>query len=795
MNKKAIASVLLMALILSSCQLPGNSDNTGSESSSSSSSSEVQKYTVLWKDHDGTVLEVDYNVLKGTMPSYDGPAPTRDGGDEFTYTFNGWTPNLMPVTSNISYIATYTKITNEYKITWKNYDGTILKEDNFAYGSMPVYSGVTPTKDETLYNTYTFTGWSPNVVVVTESATYVAQFSENAITHVITWKNYDGTVLHTDNLSYGAIPVYSKETPTRTGNAEYTYAFTGWSPNIIAVTGSATYTAQFSQTVNTYTIIWKNYDGTILETDLKVPYGAEPSYDKETPSKEGDAEYHYEFTGWSPSVATVTGNATYVAQFSQIKNTYNVIWKNFDGSILHEGAFEYGTEPIYEGDTPKRNDDHQFSYSFNGWDGVPEVVNQDLTINAKYKATTLPGLTFIDKYTQFKDSISEVMISGLTSYITESAFSGCSSLTSIVIPNSINSIGEGAFSGCSALKSITLPFVGSKIGAPDGSSYFGYIFGIDSYIGGVRTDQNGLIYYIPSSLKEVKITKGTSIGKYAFSGCSLLTSIEIPDTVISIDDYLFNNCSSLTSVIIPSNVTSIGSFAFYKCSSLPSILIPDTVSIINTHAFNGCISLTSIEIPDSVTEIGHNAFSDCVNLTSVVIPSSVEKIGGATFRYCASLETLTIPFVGNSATTKGDNSSFGYIFGTTSFPGGIPTIHNGITYYIPSSLKEVIITGGTSIEDGAFYNCSSLTSIILPDTLVDIGDNAFRNCSSLTSLVIPQSVQNIGAYAFYGCTNIAIYLEIPNVPFEWAENWNYFNYPIYCLGEWEYIDGVPTPIQ
>ena len=225
--------------------------------------------------------------------------------------------------------------------------------------------------------------------------------------------------------------------------------------------------------------------------------------------------------------------------------------------------------------------------------------------------------------------------------IGDSAFSGCSSLTSVSIPAGVTSIGTGAFFDCSSLTSVTTPDSVTSIGE---SAFYGCSSLTSVTIPEGVTSISNAAFFGCSGLTSVSIPDSvTSIGYSAFQGCSSLTSVTIPEGVTRIHDNAFYGCSSLTSVTIPEGVTSIGSSAFYGCSGLTSVTIPEGVMSIGTYAFFGCSSLTSVTIPEGVASIGDSAFSGCSSLTSVSIPEGVTSIGGSAFYGCVRLESVVIP--------------------------------------------------------------------------------------------------------------------------------------------------------
>jgi len=321
-----------------------------------------------------------------------------------------------------------------------------------------------------------------------------------------------------------------------------------------------------------------------------------------------------------------------------------------------------------------------------------------------------------------------------------------------------------------------------------------------------RRDENITSVNIPYEIGGVAVT---SIGDRAFNvkaspSYKKITSITIPDSIISIGDYAFSYCSGLTSITIPDSVTNIGTSAFSGCSSLTSITIPDSVTKIGTYAFSNCDHLASITLPDRITTIVQGMFKSCDSLTDITIPNNISNIDYYAFDSCSNLNSITImnpncKIYDNKNTIQYTTTIYGFSGSTAEqyatrynrkfvslgnlaykyLDDGTIEItscsnRNATSIDIPSEINGKSVTrigtdafsncynltsinipyGVTSIGDYTFLSCYSLTSITIPDGVTSIGKDAFYNCYRLTSITIPDSVTNIGDSAFYECSNL-----------------------------------------
>lgn len=229
----------------------------------------------------------------------------------------------------------------------------------------------------------------------------------------------------------------------------------------------------------------------------------------------------------------------------------------------------------------------------------------------------------------------------------------------------------------------------------------------------------------------VEIEHGVdSIPEEAFSECTELRSVKLPESLSQIGRDAFSKCTSLTNIHLPESLESISRSVFEGCTALRSVVIPGKVTVIESCAFAQCAQLKDIMIPETVTSIGGGAFAECINLSNVAIPESVQQLGSA-FVGCSNLTNITLP-------------------------SGIECIRRG-TFSGCSNLKRVDLPDSlVTIESSAFAGCTSLEEINLPCNVFEIGDSAFSDCSGLQKIVVPENVKIVGEYAFSGCANVVV---------------------------------------
>ena len=368
--------------------------------------------------------------------------------------------------------------------------------------------------------------------------------------------------------------------------------------------------------------------------------------------------------------------------------------------------------------------------------------------------------------------------------IGERAFGSRHNLTSVTIGSGVSVIGSGAFTDCINIPSFKFP---DSITVISDSAFQNC------------TGLRALRFNETSKLEE--------ISSNAFQGCNALSTVNIPDSVITIGDRVFQNCSALKNVTIGNGTETIG-----------------------IETFRGCDKLESITIGNSLKYVAERAFLNCTAISELHFPDSLESVGLGALQGCTGIKKLTLPFVGSekydepvpeeNEYSPNNHTNFGYIFGASSF-------HDNTKLSL-DNLETLTITGDSPIGYHAFQDIGRFTdasetagvglnTIIITGNVKIIGTGAFQGCYNLQTLVIPKSVTKIGSqilsvgvikHVFY-CGTASDWRQIPNVTasnnqglFEVNTSGLHFPDPKYYYSEtqpsesgnfWHYVDGVPTP--
>lgn len=386
----------------------------------------IPKYTVTWKNWDGTVIETDEGVLEGGLPAFNSQTPTKVSTQTIRYEFDGWEPEVVHVTGDAIYTAKFREVPITYQISWLNYNGSLIKMEEVNAGIKPSYSGTTPAKPSTTQYRYEFNGWTPTIETAYADASYTAVFTElpNTVTAIFTKATKDGGgTLQTVTVDYNTTPNYTSALPTTTRGNTTDFTFIGWEPALGPITQDTTYVAKFQDNrsltvqflvrdleeyisdgdpvLTEVNVTWLNWDGSLLELDRDVPIGTTPTYNGATPTRPAVPGYTYAFNGWDKEIVPLAGYTTYTATYNEIIETHKATFVKASadggGTLQTINAVPYNTTPDYTAATPTTSKGTAEVFPFVGWDPPLGPMTADTTYTAVFDDLRPYTVKFLDR--------------------------------------------------------------------------------------------------------------------------------------------------------------------------------------------------------------------------------------------------------------------------------------------------------------------------------------------------------------------------------------------------------------
>ena len=328
-------------------------------------------------------------------------------------------------------------------------------------------------------------------------------------------------------------------------------------------------------------------------------------------------------------------------------------------------------------------------------------------------------------------------------------------LTRVTVPDGVTRLGEGVFEGCTSLAFVRLP--GNIEFA--GANPFGDCFALadieiegDRYRfeGGMLIDaqQDKLICFLDAGAESCAVPGGIrEIGAGAFSGFEGLGRVALPDGLEAIGDFAFEGCDALEAIDLPDTLSSIGDAAFCYCTSLTSIDLPAGITEIGAGTFEGCIRLAGIGLPGNLKTIGEAAFYGCESLGEIALPEGLEEIGEGAFTFCMGLREVVLPA---SLARMGANPFM--------------DCEALVNIRVAEGHPTMVVKDGVLFDDGGarlvcYPKALGARSYAIPEGTARVDAFAFYYCTELVSVIVPESVKDIDPYAFEGHENLTLTVE------------------------------------
>ena len=385
------------------------------------------------------------------------------------------------------------------------------------------------------------------------------------------------------------------------------------------------------------------------------------------------------------------------------------------------------------------SDPNDFKYSYDygstlaniyGYTGNSEYVK----IPSKINGYTITGIN-----TQaFKNNkkLKGIIIPDTVTYVEDSLFSGCISLTDVDLGKGITVITNGMFYNCKNLESLTIPeqierfydsysYTGNSSDKPfEGCVNLKNIYFKAKDISLVRHYLN-----LPSLTNIVIASTVDSLPDGAFSGYNYIENVTFENGLMVLPDSCFKNCTSLKNITLPDSMMSVGKSAFENCYNIKSVTFSENLNTIDDSAFKGCSSIENLSLNKNLREIGNNAFEECSSVKNVTFNDSLNTIGESAFANCSSVEKVDLP---ESVSSVGKD------------------VFEGC-----KAIKNITLSSKLNyVNDGVFSGCSSLESVDLPDNISEIGANSFADCTNLKNIRFGKNLIHIDSYAFSGCSSL-----------------------------------------